>query len=413
MNLVEGTQGVKIALDSIWANKFRSFMTILGVLIGVASVIAMVAIIKGVDESVKGSIEKLGSNVLFVSKFPPDTDHSNLSDEERRHKPITYEDAEVIRQQCPSVDGISPEDYYQRPEGNIAKYRDQTVERPSLFGTLPDYEKVNNTYAVKGRFFTDTESFHAARACVLGHDIAEGLFPDRDPIGEVITINSTRFTVVGVMEELDLVFDDSPNNFIAIPLNTFLKMYPWEKELWLAVSAKSPELMDQAQEEIVNALRLHRGVPYDKENDFAIFTQENLKELYEDLTGTIVAVMVVISAIGLMVGGVGVLNIMLVSVTERTREIGVRKAIGARKSNILLQFLVEAVTLSCSGGTIGILVGLGISAIVSAATGLPFAVPIMGIILGFSVAVGVGLVSGVYPAYRAAKVDPVVSLRYE
>ena len=216
------------------------------------------------------------------------------------------------------------------------------------------------------------------------------------------------------MEKRDVSFgNSSQEKYIAIPLNTFLKMFPWEKELFLVVAAKSPELMDQAQEEIINALRLHRGVPYDKENDFAIFTQESLKKLYEDITGTIVIVMIVISSIGLLVGGVGVLNIMLVSVTERTREIGVRKAIGARKSNILLQFLVEAVTLSCSGGVIGIIMGLGVSFIIAAATGLPSAIPIKGIVLGFTVAVGVGLVSGVYPAYRAAKVDPVISLRYE
>jgi putative ABC transport system permease protein len=210
-----------------------------------------------------------------------------------------------------------------------------------------------------------------------------------------------------------MAFDNNPNNFIAIPLPTFEKLYPWEKALWLAVSAKSPDKLDDAREEIINALRLYRGVPYDKENDFSIFSQENIVELWEDITGTIVVVMVVISSIGLMVGGVGVLNIMLVSVTERTREIGVRKAIGARKTNILFQFLVEAVTLSCSGGTIGIVIGLAISLLVTSATGLPFALPVIGILLGFSVSVGVGLVSGVYPAYRAASVDPVVSLRYE
>lgn len=413
MTLVEGIEGVKLALDSIWSNKFRSFMTILGVLIGVASVIAMVAIIEGVDSSVKGSIENLGSNVLYVTKYPPDTDYDNLSDEERNRKPITIEEAEVIREQCPSVGAISPQDYYRRPGGNVAKHKDQVVSRPAFFGTTPDYEQVNNVFAEQGRFFTEAEEHHAARVCVIGQDIADGLFPDSDPVGETITVNSTKFTVLGVMEKKSTSLDDSPDDYIAIPLTTFLKIHPWEKELFLSVSAKSPELIDQAREEIINALRLHRGVPYDKENDFAIFTQESLLELYEDITGTIVIVMLVISSIGLMVGGVGVLNIMLVSVTERTREIGVRKAIGARKFNILFQFLIEAITLSCSGGSIGIVVGLLVSLLITSITGLPFAIPVTGILMGFTVSVGVGLISGVYPAYRASGVDPVISLRYE
>ncbi len=413
MKLLEGAEGIRIALDSLMANKFRSFMTILGVLIGVASVIAMVAIIEGVDDSIKGSIERLGSNVIFISKYPPNTDRSNLSDEERKRKPITIEEAEVIKEQCPSVGGVSPENHYQHPSGNVAKYRDRTVDRPMFFGTLPDYERVNNAYAAQGRFFTEGENQHAARVCVLGYDLADGLMPGEYPVGKVVTVNNTKFTVVGVMEKVDISFQDNANKWVAIPLNTFSKLHPWKKNLWLSVSAKSSDLMAQAEEEIINALRLHRGVPADKDNDFAVFTQANLVDLYEDITGTIVVVMVVISSIGLMVGGVGVLNIMLVSVTERTREIGVRKAIGARRSNILLQFLVEAVTLSCSGGTIGILIGLGTSLLITSITNLPFVVPYRGIGLGFAVAVGVGLISGIYPAYRAARVDPVVSLRYE
>ncbi len=413
MNIVEGLEGVKMALDSIWANKFRSFMTILGVLIGVASVIAMMAIIEGVDSYVKGSIENMGSNAIYISRFPPNTNRADLSDEERKRKPITFADAEVIMQQCPSVDAVAPQNSYFKSGGNIVKYRNKSIERPTFFGTTPDWEKVNNTYAARGRFFTETENHHAARVCAIGSEIADGLFVGEDPIGKSIIVNSTKFDVVGVMEERDVNFDDNANQFIAIPLNTFMRLYPWEKALWLAVSAESADKMDEAEEEIVNALRLHRGVPFNKDNDFAVFTQESLVDLYEDITATIVVVMLVISSIGLMVGGVGVLNIMLVSVTERTREIGVRKAIGARRANIVFQFLIEAITLSCSGGLIGIGFGLLIGIAVAGATGLPFGVPVEGVVLGFGVAVGVGLVSGVYPAFRASRVDPVISLRYE
>lgn len=413
MTIVEGIEGVKLALDSIWSNKFRSFMTILGVLIGVASVIAMVAIIEGVNKSVKGSIEDMGTNVLYVDQYEPNTDHSNLSDEERKRKQITNDEAEVIRKHCPSVGAVAPQNHYYRPGGNVVKYRDRVIDRPTIFGTVPDYETVRNNYAKQGRFFTESENHHAARVCAIGLDIEDGLFPDVDPLGKTITVNSTKFTVIGVMEERTAGLGSSRDDFITIPLNTFMKLYPWDRALSLMVSAKSPELIGQAEEEIINALRLHRGVPYNKENDFAIFSQENLLELYEDITGSIVLVMVIISSIGLIVGGVGVLNIMLVSVTERTREIGVRKAIGARRSNILFQFLIEAITLSCTGGGVGILFGLSVSLLISAVFDLPFAIPINGILLGFSVSVGVGLIAGVYPAYRAARVDPVVSLRYE
>jgi len=388
-------------------------MTILGVLIGVASVIAMMAIIEGVDSQVKGSIESMGSNAIYISRYPPNTNRSDLSDEERKRKPITFEDAEAVKENCPSVSAVAPQNHYFKSGGNIVKYRDKSIERPRLFGTSTDWEKVNNTYAARGRFFTESEDQHAARVCAIGSEIADGLFVGEDPIGKSIVVNSTKFAVVGVMEERNESFDDNANRFIAIPIGTFMKMYPWEKALWLAVSAKSADKMEQAQDEIVNALRLKRGVPFNKDNDFAVFTQESLMDLYEDITSTIVIVMLVISSIGLMVGGVGVLNIMLVSVTERTREIGVRKAIGARRANIVFQFLIEAVTLSCSGGLIGIGLGLLVGVAVAGGTGLPFGVPVGGVILGFGVAVGVGLISGVYPAFRASRVDPVISLRYE
>jgi putative ABC transport system permease protein len=411
--IIQLKEGVIIALSSIWANKLRSFLTVLGVLIGVASVIGMVSLIEGLNAAVTGEIEGLGSNLIFISRFEPDTDYDELDDEERRRKPITVGEAKAIKENCPSVKSVSPQNYIFIAGGNTVKYKDKKSKNPRIFGSWPEYMDVNQHYAENGRFFTKTENHHKTRVCVIGVDIAKGLFERIDPVGKEIIVNGTKFLVVGVMEKRKDTFDDRADNYVIMPLGIYQKLYPWEKELGLTVSAKSAKMIDQAEEEVIRALRIYRGVPYDKPNNFAIFTQERILELFKDITSTVFAVMIVISSIGLMVGGVGVLNIMLVSVTERTREIGVRKAIGARKYNIIFQFLVEAVTLSCCGGFIGIALGVLISAVASSAIKVPFSIPVYGVIAGFCVAVGVGLISGVYPAYKAAKVDPIVSLRYE
>lgn len=414
MRLVELKEGVVIALGSIRSNKLRSFLTILGVLIGVASVIGMVSLIEGFNRAVTGEIESLGSNLIFISRYPPNTDYDELDEEERNREPITVAEAEEIQKHASYVEAVSPQNYYRKSGGNIVKYLDNRGQNPQIFGTWSDYTAVNSHFPRAGRFFTKSENHHKARVAVLGDALADGLFEGIDPIGKEIVVNSIKFTVIGVMEERENPFGgDNSDNFVAIPLGTFERMYPWEEALHLVASATSPDKIDEAMEEIIQILRSYRGVPYDKPNDFAVFSQQQLTELFKDITATVFAVMIVISSIGLMVGGVGVLNIMLVSVTERTREIGVRKAIGARKINILLQFLVEAVTLTLSGGLIGILLGVLISMAASNALKIPFSVPVYGVIAGFTVAVGVGIISGLYPAYKAAKVDPIVSLRYE
>ena len=411
--LIQLKEGIVIALDSIWSNKLRSFLTILGVLIGVASVIGMVSLIEGFNSAVKGEIEGLGSNLIIINRFEPDTDYYELDEEERRRKPLTVGEAEAILENCSLVDAVSPQNYIFLPGGNTAKYKDNNSENVTVFGTWPEYQDVNQHFPRTGRFFTRVENHRKAKVCVIGKDLARGLFDKLDPVGRDIIVNGVKFSVLGVMDERKHMFDDGSENFVIIPLGTYDKLYPWEEALGLVASAKSADVIDDAVEEVIRTLRSYRGVPYDKQNNFAVFTQERILELFKEITSTVYIVMIVISSIGLMVGGVGVLNVMLVSVTERTREIGVRKAIGARRINILFQFLVEAVTLSCSGGFIGIALGVMISALASSALKVPFSIPIYGVVAGFCVAVGVGLVSGVYPAYKAARVDPIISLRYE
>jgi putative ABC transport system permease protein len=416
MNLFEIKEGMLMAWASLKSNKMRSFLTILGVLIGVTAVIGMVSIIQGLNNSMAKQIESLGSNVIYVTKFNIGIRLGNISEEERKRKEITFEDAMAIRQNCPSVSEVSPQNY--GPGSHIAKYGKEEDTRFQLAGVLPEYEVVNNNFVAEGRFFTDSDVNYRAEVVVLGPDVKDKLFPFIDPIGKEIllggaTFSPKKFTVVGVMERRPNLLGESMNNFILLPYWTFMKLYPQEKGLLLIARPKSPALISKAIDEITELMRRRRALPPDKPNDFAVSTQDDLMNVYHQITTGVYLAMVVISSIGLLVGGVGVMNIMLVSVTERTREIGVRKAIGAKKRDIVWQFLIEAMTLSGTGGVLGILVGVLLSQLIALTTPLPASISLPWVIIGFSVAVSVGLIFGIYPAYRAAKVDPIISLRYE
>jgi putative ABC transport system permease protein len=416
MNIFEIKESMLMAMAAIRAHKMRAFLTVLGVLIGVTTVIAMVSIITGLNKSMARQIESMGSNSIWVTKTKIDIQFGGPSEEERNREPITFEDAVAVRELCPSVEAVSPQNWGPGPK--TVKYKDNKVTQFELIGILPEYEVVNNNYAEEGRFFTDSDVNYRAMVVVLGGDVGDALFPNLDPIGKEISLAGRnfapkKFAVIGVMEKRPSILGESQNNFVLLPHTTYKKLYPEEKELLLVAKPTSPELMEQAIDEITQVMRLRRGVPADKPNDFAVSTQEDLMDVYRKITSAIYMVMVIISSIGLLVGGVGVMNIMLVSVTERTREIGIRKAIGARKKDILWQFLIEAMTLSGSGGILGIIIGVLSGKVVAAVSPLAAAVSLFWIILGFSFAVGVGLIFGIYPAYRAAKLDPIVSLRYE
>ena len=413
ISTVEIKDGILLALDSIRGNKFRAGLTILGVLIGVASVIGMASIISGLDKMVMNEIESMGSNVLYVTKFPPDVDYDKLTDEERNRPPIDFEAVQAIQEFCPSITAIAPRNYYSASGGNVVKYKNYQANRPGLFGTLPDYIKVENRNVEKGRFINDFDMDRRAMVCVIGSDVAKALFPYEDPVEKSIRVNARQFRVIGVMEEKEPFLGESDNNFIILPYATFEKLFPWEKELFLQASAASQQEIPQAIDEITSVLRRVRGVPYSRPDNFAIWTQDNIKDIVNNITQYIYIAMIVISSVGLMVGGVGVMNIMLVSVTERTREIGIRKAIGAKRMNILIQFLTEATTLSGSGGVLGIFAGILLAFLSKLIFSMPFTVSILWMIIGFSVSVFVGLAAGLYPAYKAARVDPIISLRYE
>lgn len=404
-----------MALSSLRQNKLRSFLTILGVMIGVSSVIGLASVINGLNGAIEEEIDQFGSTTIIdIDRFPPDTDWDDLTEEERRRPHMKVGEALAIKEGCPSVDGVAPMNHHWAPGGNVVKYKNKKATRVRYVGTWPDFMKVKAKDMAEGRFISDIDVRQRGWVCVLGSSIAETLFDRGSGVGKQVRVNGREFTVIGVLEEVESNFgNEMENNLVAIPLSTFAKLHPEDEALSLAARAASSELLEQAKEEIINVLRIHRKVAFDEENNFHLMTQDYMRERADTITNYIYLAMLVITSVGLMVGGIGVMNIMLVSVTERTREIGVRKAIGARRSNIVAQFLTEAMTLSGTGGVIGILLGIGAGVGINAIIGFPLSLSLFWMFLGFVVSVSVGLVSGVYPALKAARLDPIEALRYE
>jgi len=412
---IEVRDAVGMALGALRQNKLRTFLTILGVMVGVSSVIGLASVINGFNGAMEAEIEAIGSTTIIeIQRFGPGTDWDDLTEEERNRPFLTAGEANIIKATCPAVDGVAPMNHHWEQPSNTIKYSNQKVEGHRFLGTWPDFLGVLNRSMKSGRFVSKVDLDLRANVVVLGDDIAENLFEGIDPVGKEVRLNGNLLEVVGVLNHLESNFEeDWQNNLAIIPLSTFEKFHPWDEALTLTARAESLEKLDQAKEEIISALRIYRNVPFNKENNFALTTQDTYKEQAENITQYIYLGGLTITLVGLMVGGIGVMNIMLVSVTERTREIGVRKAIGAKRSNILLQFLTEAMTLSGTGGVIGIIfgvvAGLGINAILE----FPITISIFWVITGFVGSVSVGLVSGVYPAYKASRLDPIEALRYE
>ena len=410
--IAEIKEGIFLAMDSVRANKFRSFMTILGVMIGVGAVIIVNTIMDGFNQYVEASIDKIGNNVMYISKWDENTDFENLTEQQRKRKNITMDEAYAIRDMCPLVKAVSPEKKSWR---NVAKYQDKEIRNPDDFrGCWPEQAIVTNREVEFGRFIDENDLRRSAKVCVIGPEVADALFGSRpDALDKVIRINGYDFTVIGVQDEVDDLFEISENDFIYIPMTTFDRLYPDTKRVYLLVSAVSRAQFGEAMDQVVNALRRVRQLRPEEENNFGIETQDSLREEVGSITGIARLVAVAVACVGLLVGVIGVMNIMLVAVTQRTREIGIRKALGARKNNILFQFLVEAGTLMGLGGIIGILFGALVGLIVTMSLGWHYYLSPMWTIIGLVVSVGTGVLAGVYPAWRAARIDPIEALRWE
>jgi putative ABC transport system permease protein len=411
-------EAVKLALDTLRKNKLRSGLTILGISIGISTVILISSAINGLNSNIDHFVSSLGTNDLWIYHFEP-FGHRPTTEELNRKK-LTYEDGVAMRA-LPHVVAVDPELTYQNFQtglGSVSlKHGTHKIQNTILNGSTTYITDVTDVNLIEGRMWTESEEERRDNVMILGHDAAEDLFPGESPIGQDVECEGDVFTVIGVLDKQPKPFGSGRNtqdNSAYFPLETFRKIHPEITDFWIVVRYDDPANKAIVTEEVRDLVRIRRKLHVQQDDNFAIFSPESLTRLWNQLTGGLFLFMVAVSSVGLMVGGVGVMNIMLVSVTERTREIGVRKAIGATRKNILLQFTLEAVTLCMVGGLLGILAGGLFTLILHFAVSfLHAALSFTWVIIAFVVACIIGLVFGIYPAWKAANLDPIEALRYE
>lgn len=413
-------ENLLMALDTLRLHKLRSFLTILGVVIGTLTVIVIAAFVSGIDARVSKEIESFGSNSIYAFKFDPGFNF-NPSMEERTRKPLTEEDANAIRSECLNCEYVSPfmspVDFVSGPFTERVNVRNKEIEmtNATVQGAASDYFQMGVTSLAEGRYFTAQEEATRGKVAVIGIDVANTLFPYSNALEREIQIEGRNYRVIGVLKEREifLVGAEDPNNenkAVYLPFKTIKQLYPANEDCFIMTKAK-PGKMNDALEEVRVILRRQRNVPTDQKDNFGVQTSDEIIKQFSAITGGIFLLMIAISSVGLLIGGIGVMNVMLVSVTERTKEIGVRKAIGARNIDIITQFLIEAATLTGMGGIIGIVLGVGLTFLIKLI--LPTYIPLWAPIVGFCVSVGLGLVFGLLPAWKAARLKPIDALRYE
>ncbi len=411
-------ENVRFALLAVRAHKLRAALTVLGIVVGVATVIAMVSIVTGFNNNMIRNFQSFGATLVQFQKFEMRFGPGHRPDAERNRKDLTYEDAVALKAAIPEMRAVSPERYLW--SGNIhVRYRDSETTTPTVAGVTADYPVANNHYVDFGRFITESDVEHAAEVAVIGDDVRRALFAREDPLNKTIELNGRKYVVVGILEKKPGFMGGTNNNFLLIPFSTFDRQFPFIKNshgdtIHIATVPYTPDQVALIIEKGRELLRVRRHVRFDQPDDFALFLPDKMIESFQGITRGITGAMIFIASVALLIGGVGVMNIMLVSVTERTREIGVRKAVGAYRRDIILQFLTEATTLSLLGGAIGVVLGIAVPATVKRVfEALPAETPFWAVLVGLLVSISVGIFFGLYPAVKASRLDPIEALRYE
>jgi len=397
----------RLALDALRAHKLRSFLTLLGVILAVATLVAVMSVVAGLNFYVADRVANLGANVYLVDRFGIITSQDAWIKAQKRPL-VTLEEYQRLRENMKSAANVAATDDHTMDvrSGNIL------LENTDLTGVTPNYAEIRNMNLAAGRFLTEGDDLHHAPVCFIGTDVVKKFFPVVDPIGKTIRAGTNTYEVVGVATEIGSAFGQSQDNYILLPFTTYYK--DWHKQndwLTIFVQAQNSEVMQESEDEARMLMRAWRHLPYDAPDNFAVFGSASIMALWNQITGNLFAVAVALTAVFLVVGGIVIMNIMLASVTERTREIGLRRSLGARRKHIVLQFMTESAVLAAVGGIMGLALAYGLVALVRAVTPIPVKTPLSAVIISLSVSTAVGLFFGIYPAMRAAKLDPIEALR--
>ena len=407
-------ENLKQAMDTLKAHKLRSFLTVFGVVLGVSVIMLVAALITGFDHQVQENVKQYGADTAFISRFDQGPHGGGRRPkDERERKPLTLEDAEAIKEGSPAVKNVTVFLTWWEQQHSV-RTKSGEVSAIDFRGVQANFGQVYaNAATLEGRFISEGDDLHREKVVMLGENAAPVLFPGVSPVGKDVMIDGSAFRVIGVVEKPKGMFgNDDEDRRVLIPYNTFRKIYPGAYENSIRLQAY-PNMLDQAVDQATEVLRRRRNVPFNGKDSFSIQTSQQIVEQFHSIMGMVALATIVLSGIGLLIGGVGVMNIMLVSVTERTREIGIRKAIGAKSGDITWQFLLEAMTLTGTGGVIALILVNGVVLLIRLGLKWPGSVPLWAAATGIVVSVCVGLVLGVWPAMKAAKLDPVEALRYE